>query len=637
MIYFAVHFISPPDTKDACLNMKQKLFCILFLFFHVAYAQTTGIDLQEKERQIKRTMYSEPDSAYIYIRQILDYKGKLHDTVYGNTYTVCGYYHHLKNNTDSALYYYNKALPFINEHKYPKLYGRILRNKAGTYKKRGEYEESLRLLEKTGQYYKNANDEKGIAVIYGEIASNYNIMLRSDEGISYLLKAISILEKTNDKTYILTIKLSLANTYLNMGNLDFAADLYKEVLKGYKEQNIQKNYSIALLNYGDCLMRKKKFSEAQKAFNDALPVFVKFNDHELIGATYAKLGRLQQDKGDLASAETYYNMAFEKCLAYNSPKTLSIAAEYLSVLNNLKKNEKALKIIGAVQKPGVFQKANVSDRISFEDEKVETYGNINNTGKVLTSLQNSLKLKDTLKKNTDNIATLKLQQEFQNKYQDEKGETLQSKNAFLKEELNSSRKATLIPLLGVCFVLITIIIVYTIQNRKNKKQLALAKAKKELLEQEYENIKNLNRIHKESIEHKKQELVSGMISLSSLEGNISRLIGLCKENPADLCIDSIKGQLQSLTSEKDYWNLFRKRFNETYAGFQENLEKNFPGLTKNDLFFCSLLKLNLPYKDMATLMQVSPETIVKKKYRVKKKMEIETEQELENILLNTPL
>ncbi|MHA3789788.1 hypothetical protein ACX0HA_16395, partial [Flavobacterium hauense] len=60
-------------------------------------------------------------------------------------------------------------------------------------------------------------------------------------------------------------------------------------------------------------------------------------------------------------------------------------------------------------------------------------------------------------------------------------------------------------------------------------------------------------------------------------------------------------------------------------------------LSKNDLFFCALLKLNLPYKDMATLMQVSPETIVKKKYRVKKKMGLETESELENILLNTPL
>lgn len=252
--------------------MKQKLFCILFLFFHFAYAQTTtGIDIQEKDRRIKRTMHSEPDSARIYIRQILDYKAKLPDTVYSNTYNSYGYYHLLKNNTDSALYFYNKALPYIDVQKYPKMYGRILRNKAGVYKKRGLYNDALKLLEKAESYYKDAGDDKGIAVIYGEMASNYNVMLRSDEGISYLLKAISILEKTNDKVYILTVKMSLANTYLNMGNLDFAADLYKEVLKGYKEQNIVKNYSIALLNYGDCLIRMKKYPEAQKALNDALP------------------------------------------------------------------------------------------------------------------------------------------------------------------------------------------------------------------------------------------------------------------------------------------------------------------------------------------------------------------------------
>lgn len=583
-------------------------------------------------------MGSEPDSARIYIQQVLNYKGKMHDTIYGNTYNAFGYYHQLKNNTDSSLYFYNKALPYINEYKYPKLYGRILRNKAGSYKKRGEHTEALRLLEKAEPYYKAANDEKGIAVIYGEIASNYNVMLQSDEAINYLLKAINILEKTNDKNYLPTIKMSLANTYLNIGNLDFASDLYREVIKSHKELNLVKNYCIALLNYGDCLTRLKKYNEAQKALNDALPGFLKFNDHELVGATYSKLGRLQEEQGNYNGAESYYNVAFQKALAYSSPRTVEIGAEYMNVLNRLKKYDEALKIINSIEKPGLLNKANVSEKLFFENQKVETYRNINNPDKAITSLQNTLKLKDTLQKETDsNTETLKLQQEYQNKYQGQKNATLQSTNEHLKEELHSNRIVTLIPLLGACILLISIIIVYSLKNKENKKQLMLAKAKKELLEREYENIKKINRIHQENIEHKKQELVSGMISLSTLEGNISRLITLCKETPADLCIEDIKGQLQSLTSEKDYWNLFRKRFTETYSGFQKNLEKNYPALSKNDLFFCSILKLNLPYKDMSTLMQVSPETIVKKKYRVKKKMEIETEQELENILLNTPL
>jgi hypothetical protein len=40
---------------------------------------------------------------------------------------------------------------------------------------------------------------------------------------------------------------------------------------------------------------------------------------------------------------------------------------------------------------------------------------------------------------------------------------------------------------------------------------------------------------------------------------------------------------------------------------------------------------------MGMLMQVSPESIVKKKYRIKQRMQIASEQELESILSGTPL
>jgi tetratricopeptide (TPR) repeat protein len=363
--------------------MKQKLFCILFLFLQFAYAQTPGIDVLEKERQIKRTITSEPDSARSYIKQILAYKGKLHDTVYGNTYIAYAYYHNLKNNTDSSLYYYDRASAFINEYKYPKLYARMLRNKAGTYKKRGESEEALKILAKTEDIYRSINDETGLAIVYGEIAANYNLLLRSDEAIRYLLKSIDILEKQNDKTYVLSVKSSLANAYLDTGNLEFAADLYREAIKGYKEQNIIKNCSIAQLNYGDCLIRQEKYSEAQKMLNEALHGLIKFNDQEIIGIVYSKMGLIKKAQGNFKDAEYYYSMAFEKTLANNSLKTIIIATEYIDILNSLKKYPEAIKVINLAEKPELLQKTNLSDRKFFESKKALVYQNINNTDKAI--------------------------------------------------------------------------------------------------------------------------------------------------------------------------------------------------------------------------------------------------------------
>lgn len=616
--------------------MKQLLFGIMVLLLQFTYAQNQDTNILEKERQIRRIMTSEPDSAKVLIKEILAYKGKLHDTLYSNAYLSYAYYYHLKNNTDSSLYYYERALPYANKVKYPKVYARILRNKAGTYKKRGENEVSLKILAETEDIYRQLGDETGLGIVYGEIASNYNLLLRNDEGINYLLKALFLFEKNNDNQHSLNVKHSLANTYLNAGNFFFAADLYKEVIKGFKEQNSTKNYCIALLNYGDCLTHLERYEEAQKALNDALPGLKKFNDQEIIGIVYSKMGTIQEKLNNLLTAEGYYKIALEKAISYRSLKTIPIASEYIEVLLKQQKYKTALEVIDLVEKPEFLQKATIKDRMLFEATKAKAHEKMDNDNQALLSIQNSLKLQDTLEKTGNDITTLKLQEQFQNKYQSKKGENLENTNLTLKERLNYNKKI-LLPIITALLLLTAISFIYIYKTRKRLHKISAEKLKKEKMLQEYENAKKFNELNKQNLEYKTEELSSGIIWLSSLEVSISNLIVLCKEKPQDLCIENIKEQLQALTSEKNYWSVFKKRFSETYAGFQKNLGEQFPALTKNDLFFCALLKLNLPYKDMATLMQVTPETIVKKKYRVKKKMGIETESDLENILLNTPL
>ena len=617
--------------------MKQKILCVLFLFLQFAYAQTPGIDILEKESRIKSTINSKPDSARIYIKQILDYKGKLHDTVYASTYLYYGFYYNLKNSNDSALYYYNKASNLLNEQKTPKLYARMLRNKAVAYKKKSNYSEALKLLDQAEQLYISLNDQKGIAIVYGEMASNYNLILKSDDAIRYLLKSIAILEKTDDKFHIAGVKLTLANTYLNAGNLVFAADLYKETLAELRQSKQQKSYAVGLLNYGDCLIRLDRFVDAQEALLSALPIIKKFEDYELETIIYSKLGTIKMEQGNFQEAEAYFETALNKAISLKSAKTISIASEYIYSLNLERKHERALKIIERVELPELLQKTNLSEKMYFEAQKALTYQKMMNPDKRMASVKNILELQDTIKKTANHSVATKLQRQYQDKYQVKKSEKLKSKNAILTKDLHKSKIAQLIPIICLTTILILVLTVFVATYKKNKRKLLKAKNRKELLIRQYENAKNLNLLNGENLEHKKQELMSGMISLTTLEGNINKLVAQCIENPEKMHISEIKAELESLISDNDYWKLFRKRFNEAYTGFQQNLEKQFPVLTKNDLFFCALLKLNLPYKDMAILMQVSPESIVKKKYRVKKKMKIDTEQELETILLNTSL
>lgn len=618
--------------------MKQKLLCIIFLFLQYAYAQSPpGIDLLKNERQIKKTLYSQPDSAKVYIKQILNYKGRLHDTIYINMYIGYGIYYQLKNNTDSSLYYYNKALSYSNERKYPKQYARLLRNKAAAYKKRADYDEALKILDLAEEKYRSINDLEGIAIVYGDIASNYNLMLKSEDAIRYLLKSIAILEQKNDKFYIHNVKLSLANTYMNSGNNEFAADLYKEVLKGFQDQRSNKNYALALLNYGDCLARMKKYNEAKKIISEAISGLEKFNDDDVTAIGYSKLGIIETELNNLTSAEVYHQIAFLKAAKISSVRIVVIASDYLKTLNKLHKYDEAIKVINDVEKFAIKEKANINDKIYFESQKNITYQNNNDKDKALAALKTKLQLMDTLKKADKPICTIALQQEYQNKYQNRKRKSLKNINTSLKEELDHNKKAAMLPILSLSCILIGVAAICVRKNKKHKRTILHAKKSKDQLLSEYENKKELNRIHKENIDQKQNELTSNISVLTTLEGNISSLVNLCKEQPDNIAIENVKSQLQSLINDKDYWTLFRKRFNEANHNFQKNLHVRFPQLTENDLFFCSLLKLKLPNKDMGMLMQVSPESIVKKKYRIKQRMQITTEQELESILSSTPL
>ena len=124
--------------------MKQKFTLLLFLFFSLAYSQTSGFDVQEKERIIKKLVASNPDSARVYINQILHYKGKLPDTVYANANLFYGYTHLLKNKPDSALYYYNKAITYTGNS--VAHHARALRNKAAAYRKKAVFDNSMDVL-----------------------------------------------------------------------------------------------------------------------------------------------------------------------------------------------------------------------------------------------------------------------------------------------------------------------------------------------------------------------------------------------------------------------------------------------------------------------------------------------------------
>jgi DNA-binding CsgD family transcriptional regulator len=71
---------------------------------------------------------------------------------------------------------------------------------------------------------------------------------------------------------------------------------------------------------------------------------------------------------------------------------------------------------------------------------------------------------------------------------------------------------------------------------------------------------------------------------------------------------------------EDYWKEFNLYFNKVDQKFLDRLVKKHPELTKNDLRLCSLLRINLSTKEIASLLNVSIRGVEQSRYRLKKRI-----------------
>ncbi|SEK36840.1 triple tyrosine motif-containing protein [Parapedobacter koreensis] len=88
-------------------------------------------------------------------------------------------------------------------------------------------------------------------------------------------------------------------------------------------------------------------------------------------------------------------------------------------------------------------------------------------------------------------------------------------------------------------------------------------------------------------------------------------------------------------TEED-WEQFSVHFNHVNQGFFTNLKEQYPDLTPNELKLCAFLRMNLSSKEIAQLMNITIKAVEVSRYRLRKKIKLEPEQNLYEFLLQIP-
>ena len=82
------------------------------------------------------------------------------------------------------------------------------------------------------------------------------------------------------------------------------------------------------------------------------------------------------------------------------------------------------------------------------------------------------------------------------------------------------------------------------------------------------------------------------------------------------------------------WKDFNSYFESINKNFYTRLKQAYLDISPNDLKICALIKLNLSIKEMAGILNISPDSVKTGRYRLRKKLQLNTEDNLTEFILH---
>lgn len=212
-------------------------------------------------------------------------------------------------------------------------------------------------------------------------------------------------------------------------------------------------------------------------------------------------------------------------------------------------------------------------------------------------------------------------------------EVSERKLALVNAENKLKSKQLLTSFIAIISVLIAGILLFILFKQKRKRMKQEAKELTLRLEKE----QDLKQVHTELLENKLREITSYSLLLSNKNQvlnqikEINNLRGSKKINEFEIKKQINKLVKNNLTTD-EYWNDFVVHFTEVNPDFFKSLQERFPNVTSNDLKLCAYMRMGMSTTQIAQMFNISPRSVDMNKYRLKKKLNLSSEDSLSNFL-----
>jgi tetratricopeptide (TPR) repeat protein len=484
---------------------------------------------------------------------------------------------------------------------------------------------------------KDLKDKEKLARVYNELGIDYKFSANFEKSLEYYLQSLSIYEKLlieNNTIKNKKRKASVLNNigvlYDKLGNLDKALEYLLSDYEISKQIDDKEGLAAVLLNIGVIFEEKGENEKALEYFNQSIALSEKFGYQKHTASALANIGLIYIEMEKYKTALEYsmkalniYNDIDDKRLALSTVN--NIAGIYLEI----GEKQKAYKYLTDALDLG--KKINAKDIVINTYQFLASYYfEIQKYKKAYEIQKEYLKQKDSLFsfEMADKIAEIQTRYEIEKKVKEI--EILTRDNEI--QTLKIKRKSTQVYILVIIVILIILLLLITFlmfnRRRLKQKHYKIALEKSKLLESKL----------KEKNEYQSKQLTTHALNMLQKNKLLQEMENELKtfapktDDTLKKKLNNIRRQIKrNMNTEKD-WHLFKLYFEEVNENFFNILQKRYDGLTTGDQRLAALIKLNLNIKEAAAVLNISPDSLKKARYRLRKKLGLNNRENLTDFL-----
>ena len=475
------------------------------------------------------------------------------------------------------------------------------------------------------------------------------------------------------------LQVDFGNVYFAQGFFDKAEESYLESFSNFSALSQSEDSKLNPRGRSDKLQgmavsknnlamiaeQRKEYEKAHELFSDGLKYRRERMQFDDIAHSYLHLANLSLVSNNFSQVSMYCDSAekiIEKlfdtpieqfgALEDNKNRYLGSSKQIQAELNFKLGNKKRMN--GFLEQARIYYKKLPIELTGLLEISAEMRFDLNDLGIAIDEINEGLVLADKHGLSRQKEQLLKTKKKVLSKAGDEEGASKtnellllinqekvssQNRNLLINMELREQLRITedsikeaneqrqQLIVLSFVGMIIFLLIVSTVRNQyvAADQQKVIAEQSKLVAELELKSTERELRYVSTSIMEKNE-------MIESIKKDINYASKFLSDSDSKYLLNPLRSKLKDATSGSSDWDDFQKHFNKSYPGFLEQLAGLNKSLTIPDLRICAYLRAGQTTKEIAHMTGLSVRSIESRRYRLRKKLNLERDMPLHKFI-----